>query len=136
MSEGDQATRFRRAMEAYSRGDYDAAVLDFDPAIEWSVDLSFTPDATTYHGHEGVKRCWETWAEAISGMELEIEECRGIGQDRVLAIIRARGIGAESGAPVASPRFAEVADFRDGRVVKVRVYGGVAAALEAAGLPE
>jgi ketosteroid isomerase-like protein len=136
MSQGDLATTFRRAMEAYSRGDYDAAVLDFDPAIEWSVDLSVTPDATTYHGHEGVKRFWEAWAEAISGMELEIEECRGVGQHRVLAIIRARGVGAGSGAPVASPRFAEVADFRDGRVVKVRVYGGVAAALDAGGLRE
>jgi ketosteroid isomerase-like protein len=136
MSQGDLATTFRRAMEAYSRGEYDAAVLDFDPAIEWSVDLSVTPDATTYHGHEGVKRFWETWAEAISGMELEIEECRGVGPDRVLAIIRARGTGAGSGAPVASPRFAEIADFRNGRVVKVRVYGGVAAALEAAGLRE
>jgi ketosteroid isomerase-like protein len=136
MSPGDLATTFRRAMEAYSRGDYDAAVLDFDPAIEWSVDLSVTPDATTYHGHQGVKQFWETWAEAISGMELEIEECRGVGQDRVLAIVRARGKGAGSGAPVASPRFAEIADFREGRVVKVRVYGGVAAALKAAGLRE
>ena len=136
MSQDDLATTFRHAMEAYSRGDYDAAVLAFDPAIEWSVDLSVTPDATTYHGHQGVKQFWETWAEAISGMELEIEECRGVGRDRVLAIVRARGTGAGSGAPVASPRFAEIADFRDGRVVKVRVYGGVAAALEAAGLRE
>jgi ketosteroid isomerase-like protein len=134
MSQDDLATIFRRAMEAYSRGDYNAAIGAFDPDIEWSVDLSVTPDATTYHGHEGVKRFWETWAEAISGMELEIEECRGVGQDRVLAIVRARGTGAGSGAPVASPRFAEIADFREGRVVKVRVYGGVAAALEAAGL--
>ena len=61
MSQGDLATTFRRAMEAYSRGDYDAAMRDFDPAIEWSVDLSVTPDATTYHGHQGVKRFWETW---------------------------------------------------------------------------
>ena len=136
MSQGDLATTFRRAMEAYSRGDYETAVLDFDPAIEWSVDLSVTPDATTYHGHQGVKQFWETWAEAISGMELQVEECRGVGQDRVLAIIRARGIGAGSGAPVASPPFAEIADFREGRVVRVRVYGGVAAALEAAGLLE
>jgi hypothetical protein len=38
------------------------------------------PDATTYHGHEGVKRFWEMWAEAISGMALEIEECRWLGR--------------------------------------------------------
>jgi ketosteroid isomerase-like protein len=136
MSHDDLATTFRRAMEAYGRGDYEAAMRDFDPAIEWSVDLSVTPDATTYHGHQGVKRFWEAWAEAISDMKLEIEECRGIGQDRVLAIVRSRGTGAGSGVPVASPRYAEIADFRDGRVVRVRLYGGVAAALEAAGLQE
>jgi ketosteroid isomerase-like protein len=99
MSQDDLATFVRRAMEAYSRGDYDAAVVDFDPAIQWSVHTSLVPDATTYHGHEGVKRFWETSAEAISGMALEIEECRCVGQNRVLAITRAHGTGAGSGAP-------------------------------------
>jgi ketosteroid isomerase-like protein len=124
----------RRGMEAYSRGDYEAALVGFDPAIEWSVHESLVPDATTYHGHEGVKRFWETWAEAISGMALEIEECRRVERDRVLAIIRAHGSGAGSGAPVASGRFAQIADFRDGCVVRVRLYGNVAYALEAEGL--
>jgi ketosteroid isomerase-like protein len=112
---------FRRGMEVYSRGDYEAAAVDFDPAIEWSVHASLAPDATTYHGHEGVKRSWEAWAEAISGMALEIEECRRVGQNRVLAIARAHGTGAGSGAPVASRRFAQIADFRNGRVVRVRL---------------
>jgi ketosteroid isomerase-like protein len=134
MSQDDQAMRFRRGMEAYSRGDWQAAVVGFDPAIEWSVDPSVAPDATTYHGHEGVRQFWETWAEAISGMELEIEECRCVGQDQVLAITRAHGTGAGSGAPVASGRFAQIADFRDGRVVRVRLYGNVTSALEAVGL--
>jgi ketosteroid isomerase-like protein len=136
MSQENLATIFRHAMEAYSRGDYDAAVVGFDPAIEWSVHASLVPDATTYHGHEGVKRFWKTSAEAISGMELEIEECRCVGQDRVLAIARAHGTGAGSGAPVASRRFAQIVDFRDGRVVRVRLYGRVASALEAVGLRE
>jgi ketosteroid isomerase-like protein len=136
MSQDDLATIFRRGMEAYSRGDYEAAIVGFDPAIEWSVHASLAPDATTYHGHEGVKRFWETWAEAISGMALEIEECRCVGLNRVLAITRAHGTGAGSGAPVASGRFAQIADFRNGRVVRVRLYGGVAPALEAAGLRE
>jgi ketosteroid isomerase-like protein len=131
MSRDDEALEFRRGMEAYSRGDYDAALDGFDPDIEWSVQTSLAPDATTYHGREGVKRFWNTWAEAISGMALEIEECRRIGQNRVLAITRAHGTGAGSGAPVASRRFAQIADFRDGRVVRVRLYGNVAKALEA-----
>ena len=136
MSQENIETIFRHAMEAYSRGDYHAAVVNFDPAIEWSVHESVAPDATTYHGHSGVKQFWETWAEAISGMELEIEECRRVGPDQVLAITRAHGMGAGSGVPVASARFAQVADFRDVRVVRVRLYGGVAPALEAVGLRE
>jgi|Tabmets5t2r1_1033131.scaffolds.fasta_scaffold08973_2 ketosteroid isomerase-like protein len=132
----DLATIYRLAMEAYSRGDYDAAVVGFDPAIEWSVDASLAPDATTYHGHAGVKRFWETWAEAISGIALEIEECRCLEQDRVLAITRPHGTGLGSGAPVASRRFAQIADFRDGRVVRVRLYGNVGHALGAVRLRE
>ena len=130
----DLATIFRSSIEAYNRRAYDAAVANFDPAIEWSVDASVAPDATTYHGHEGVKRFWEAWAEAISGMELEIEECRPIGEDRVLAITRAHGLGAGSGAPVRSPQFAQVAEFRHRLVIRVRLYGDVQSALEAAGL--
>jgi len=131
MSANDLETIFRHAMEAYSRGDYDGAVVNFDPAIEWSVHESLAPDAATYLGHDGVKRFWATWAEAISGMELEIEECRRIGPDRVLAITRSHGMGAGSGVPVTSGRFAQIADFRDGRVVRVRLYGGVEPALKA-----
>jgi ketosteroid isomerase-like protein len=136
MSQDDLAMTYRRAMEAYSRGDYEAAVVGFDPAIEWSVHESLMPDATTYHGHEGVKRFWATWAEAISSVALEIEECRCIEENRVLAITRAHGKGSGSGVPVASRRFAQLVDFRDGRVVRVRLYGNAAHALEAVGLRE
>jgi ketosteroid isomerase-like protein len=136
MSHENIETIFRHAMEAYSRGDYDGALVPFDPGIEWSVHESVAPDATTYHGHGGVRRFWETWAEAISGMELKIEECRRVGPDQVLAITRAHGMGAGSGVPVASARFAQVVDFRDGRVVRVRLYAGVAPALEAVRLRE
>jgi ketosteroid isomerase-like protein len=136
MAEHDLTRSFRRGMEAYSRGDYEAALAGFDPAVEWSVHTSVVLDAATYHGHEGVRRFWETWAEAISGMALEVEECRLVTENQVLAITRAHGRGAGSGAPVASGRFAQIADFEDGRVVRVRVYGDVAHALEALGLEE
>jgi ketosteroid isomerase-like protein len=133
MTEDDLAVAWRRGMEAYSRGDYDAALEGFDPAIEWTVHSSVVLDADTYRGHEGVKRFWRTWEEVISGMALEIEECRCVGTDRVLAITRARGKGAGSGAPVASGRFAQIAEFQDGRVVRVRLYGDVKRALETLG---
>ena len=131
-AQDELAAIFRRSMDAYSRGDFDAALVDFDPEVEWIVHLSLAPDATTYHGHEGVKRFWGTWADAISGMELDVEECRLVGEGRVLAIVRALGRGAGSGAPVESPRFGQIADFRDGRIVRVQLFGSVAPALQAA----
>jgi ketosteroid isomerase-like protein len=130
VEQDDLATEFRRGMEAYSRGDYDAALAGFDPHIEWTVHASVVPDAATYHGHEGVRRFWESWEEAISGMALEVEECRLVAKDRVLAVTRAHGKGAGSGAPVESGRFAQIADFQDGLVVRVRLYGDVGRALE------
>jgi ketosteroid isomerase-like protein len=136
MSQDELAMIFRRAMEAYSRGDYEAAVVGFDRDIEWDVHPSVAPDATRYHGHEGVKRFWASWAEAFSNVVLDIEECRSVGPMRVLAITRARGMGSGSGAPVASRRFAQVADFRGDRVVRVQLYGDVRYALEAVGLSE
>jgi ketosteroid isomerase-like protein len=136
MSQENIAERFRRGMEAYNRGDYEAALAGFHPDIEWAVDADVAPDAATYRGHEGVKQFWETWGEAIKGMSLEVEECRTVAPDQVLAITRARGTGAGSGAAVASRRFAQLADYRDGQAIRVRLYGDVARALEAAGLSE
>ena len=53
----DPATSFRHAMEAYSRLDYDAAVVDFDPALEWIVDATVAPDATTLLDAGAGERC-------------------------------------------------------------------------------
>ncbi|MEA2420012.1 MAG: hypothetical protein QOE60_2218 [Thermoleophilaceae bacterium] len=82
---------FRSGMEAYSRGDYAAALSNFHPLIEWSAETDLVPDAEVYVGHAGVRRFWATWAEAIEGMTIEVEECRAVGDDSVLAITRAGG---------------------------------------------
>jgi ketosteroid isomerase-like protein len=129
----DIAASFRTGMEAYSRGDYDAAVVGFRPDIEWTVDRSVQPDATTYRGHDGVKEFWRLWADVIDDMELEIEECRALDDRLVLAVTRSRGTGTASGAQVESGRFAQLAEFEDGLVVRVRLFGDVKRALAAAG---
>ena len=119
-------------MEAYNRGEYELALAGFHPAIEWRVDADLVADPATYRGHEGVRRFWEMWGEVIEGMSLEVEECRTVAPDMVLAITRAQGTGAGSRAQVASGRFAQLAEYEDGQVVRVRLYGNVAHALRAA----
>jgi ketosteroid isomerase-like protein len=124
---------FRHGMEAYSRGDYETALEGFHPEIEWSAETDLVPDAAVYRGHEGVRRFWVAWAEVFEGLSLEVEECRALDDGWVLAVTSASGKGAGSGAP-ASGRFAQLAQFRDGLVVRVRLFGDVKRALAAAGV--
>ena len=134
MAAGDDiAQAWREGLEAYSRGDWETAVQGFHPDIEWSVEPDLGPDARVYRGHDGVRRFWEDWAEAIEGMELEIEECRALDDEWVIAVTRASGTGAGSGAAVASGSFAQLAKFRDGQVVRVHLFGDVKRALAAVG---
>ena len=121
-------------MEAYSRGDYEAALEAFHPDIEWSAETDLVPDAQVYRGHEGVRRFWAEWAEVIEGMSLEIEECRAVDDELGARRDRASGTGAGSGAAVASGSFAQLAQFRDGEVVRVRLFGDVRRARAAAGV--
>jgi ketosteroid isomerase-like protein len=134
MSPAEHERRFRQSMEAYSRGDFEAALAAFHPDIEWIPDTRIMPDPTLYRGHEGVVRFWETWAEVIDSMALEIESCRALDDSRVLAITRATGRGAGSGAAVASRSFAQLVEFEDGLAVRVRLFGDVRSALAEAGL--
>lgn len=134
MSREENERQFREGMEAYSRGDFEAAVEGFHPEVEWSVEADLVPDAAVYRGHEGVRRFWGTWAEVIEGMSIEIEECRAVDDHVVLAVTRASGTGTGSGASVASGRFAQLAEFRDGQVVRVRLFGDVGRARAVAGL--
>jgi ketosteroid isomerase-like protein len=45
MSREENARRFREGMEAYSRGDWDAALVGFHPDVEWSAETDLVPDA-------------------------------------------------------------------------------------------
>jgi ketosteroid isomerase-like protein len=134
VSREDNERKFREGMEAYSRGDYDAALVGFHPDIEWSAETDLVPDAGIYRGHEGVRRFWAEWAEVIEGMTLEIQECTAVDDEWVLAVTRSSGRGAASGVAVESGTFAQLAQFRDGEVVRVRLFGDVRHARAAAGL--
>ena len=134
MSREQNERRFREGMEAYSRGDYEAALRGFHRDIEWIAETDLWPEPEVYRGHDGVRRFWGQWAEVIEGMTLDIQQCDAIDDEWVLAVTRASGRGAGSGAAVESGSFAQLAQFREGEVVRVRLFGDVRHARAAAGL--
>ena len=125
----------REAVEAFNRGDLDAALRRMHPDIEWQT-LDTFPDAETYRGRERVREFWQTWQETFRGFRLHLEDCVPVGEHCVLATFRVSGEGAGSGVGVESPAVFQLGEVRDGLVVWVGMFSTEADALEAAGLRE
>jgi ketosteroid isomerase-like protein len=125
----------REAVEAFNGGNFDAALERVHPDVEWQTPNVF-PDAGTYRGPEGVREFFETWLDTFQGFRLHLEKCVPAGDQRVLAALRVSGEGAESGVWVESPTFFQLFEFRDGQVIRTRMFQTESEALEAAGMRE
>jgi ketosteroid isomerase-like protein len=123
----------RRCIEAFQRGDYEAAMETIDPGIEY--DLTHFPDGKVYLGHEGVREAFRIWLGTWENYKQELDELIDLGCDEVLALVRESGRGKGSGIELERPT-AGVWTLRDGKAVHIRFYPGKAEALEAAGLSE
>jgi ketosteroid isomerase-like protein len=131
----ENVERFRGAVEAVNAGDMKAALKVMHPDVEWRT-LDMFPDAGTYHSPGGVLAFFQTWLDTFKGFQLHLENCAAVGENRVLARFRVSGVGAESGAEVNSPPFFQVVEFRDGLMLRARMFQAESEALEAAGLSE
>src|SRR5262245_3897884 len=134
MSQGNVEV-VRRALEAWGRGDPKAAAELLDPEVEWSMPSNI-PEAGTYRGRDEVVRGLETFLEAWDDLAVTVEELLDAG-DRVVALVRYSGRGRESGIEVSGTNTdAQVWTIRNGKAVRVELYGGTVDALQAAGLSE
>ena len=125
----DIAKRARDGIEAFNRGDFEAAVEGFSSEIVWEVAPDLVLDAVVYEGHDGVRRFWSEWQDLFEGFEIEIVECGAVDERRVLGVIRVKGVGAGSGMSIVSPEFFQVFEFDEGEVVRVRLSPSRADAL-------
>ena len=127
---------FKRAIDAYNRGNIDAFLEGLDPEVglHGALQTMFGGEATLYRGHEGVRQWVRDIDEALADIRLELPEIRDLG-DRLVAIGRLRARGKASGAETETP-FTFLVDFKDGKMIRVRSFLDPSEALEAAGLRE
>lgn len=85
-------------------------------------------------GADGFRKGLRDIYEALGETQIEYSEIRDLGS-RTLGIGRFRARGRESGAEIDSPN-ASVADFKNGKVARIRTYFDREEALGAAGLSE
>jgi ketosteroid isomerase-like protein len=125
----------RRSLEAFTEGDYEAALSCLAPKGEWEHNIGLgTPMEGTYRGHGEVRRLWESLLEAFEYAHFDIEDMRDLG-DEALALGQMTTRGRGSGVDVVSP-FGVFAEVRDGLIVRQRFFADRSRALEAAGLRE
>ena len=131
----ENVERIREVVAAMNRGHLETALERSHPDVEWQA-LDVFPDAGTHHGREGLRAFFQTWLDTFRGFRVHLEKCEALDEDRVIAMARVSGEGAESGVEVASPPFFQLFEFRNGLLIRARMFQTEGEALEAAGLSE
>ena len=125
--------RTRDFIEAYNRRDFDAALRDFDPDVQWVLPAHQRSDSCV--GPEEVRRFWEGLDETFAELRLDPQEFVD-GGDRVAVRLRYFGRGKESGLELDTEMYHQVTTFRNGTMVRIEYVTSWPEALEAAGMSE
>jgi len=130
----ENVERGHRAIDALNRRDIDAFLAFLDPDVEFYSRIVELEGGGPYRGHAGIRSWWQSLFSISRDFHTEIEDVRGVG-DMTVARVRQRGHGVESTAPMDQMQWF-VTQWRNGKMVRVRVFVSEIEALEAAGLQE
>lgn len=116
------------------RGDFPIG-WPFDEDVEWDASDIGLPDlgVGVLRGWEGIRRFWVAWLAPWEDVSFDYE-LRDTG-DHVVALIDQR-MRARFDMNVVTGRYAQLWTFRDGQVVRWKMYRDKAEALAAVGLAE
>ena len=129
----ENVDKTRAFIDAYNRRDFDAAIRDFHPRVEWIL-----PDLMGYDsciGPSQVIRFFEGLDESWADLRLRPQEYVDAG-DRVAVRLRHYGRAKASGIELDEELFHQVGTFEDGTIVRMEYFETWAAAREAAGLDD
>ena len=116
-------------IDAYNRRDFDAAVENFDPQIDWVLPAMQGFDSAV--GPEQIKAFWQGLEETFDEFRLDPQEFVDAG-DRVAVRLRYYGRGKGSGAELDTEMYHQVATFENGTIVRLEYFTDWGQALEAA----
>jgi ketosteroid isomerase-like protein len=124
----------QRGAEAYNARDVEGVLAVLDPDVEWHdvFTMMLGGQATTVWGHRGVRALMRDQDEVFDSFHAEYSDVHDLG-DQVVAVGMLRTRGKESGAETESP-VGSVAEFKNGKITRLRTFLDPAEALEAVGL--
>ncbi len=124
----------RRGFEVFNSGDIERILAfvhtDFKAVVP--PELSTEPDS--YRGHDGIRRYFHSFQEAMDEIRFQPERFWDAGQS-VVTVVRITAKGRQTAIPV-EQHIAQVWTIRDGKPVEIRSYACLSEALNAVGLEE
>jgi ketosteroid isomerase-like protein len=120
----------RRLVDAVNRGDYKAAAADLGPELE--IDDTDIPEST---GADSFYAWLARWDQAWEDWRIADLEIRPVGDDRTISLFKMIARGKGSGIEL-TREDAVVANFRNGKIVRLAYYNDQGEALKAVGLEE
>jgi ketosteroid isomerase-like protein len=130
MSE-ENVDKTREFIEAYNRRDFDAAIENFDPKVDWVLPAH--QDFDSCRGPAQIIRFWEGLDETFDELRLDPQEFVDAG-DKVAVRLRFFGRGKGSGIEIDTEMYHQVTTFSDGLIVRFDYVTSWQEALDLAGV--
>jgi ketosteroid isomerase-like protein len=122
-----------RAFDAFNRRDLDAFLALMDGGVE--VFTVLVPMEGGYHGHDGVRRWWDSWLDTVPDLRADLVEVRDVGDGLAVAAVRIHGRGGGSEVPFEATLWF-TGRWQRGKCVWWSSFRTRAEALEAVGLSQ
>jgi ketosteroid isomerase-like protein len=124
----------RRVNAAFNSGDMGRILALMDPDFETTVGPDLSPEPDTYRGHDGIRRYFDSFREAMSEIRFDADRFRE-ADGRVIVAVRLRARGRFTGIAV-EQRLGQVWTISGGKALRLSSYPSYRAALRAAGAGE
>jgi ketosteroid isomerase-like protein len=121
----------RRAIAAINARDIDA----YGACCTENVELLLPMAGAEYLGDHGIRRFFTDIEDIGPDFRIEVQRVQAIGDSNVLAFLRVGSTGRASGIVIGAES-ANVYDFIDGKISRVRIFLDRDEALKAVGLAE
>ncbi len=131
MTEHENVATIRSLYDAFGRGDIPYILDRLHPDVEWHAPATVPFSKGLCRGPEEVAQFFTGMAEHVAEPSVETHEFLAVG-DRVVALLRFRGRGKESGLPFDAPE-AHIWRLTEGKVVEEQTYADTAAIVQALG---
>jgi uncharacterized protein len=120
----------KQGYEALAGGGFEDWLPFFDPDFEMVTPAALASEPGTYRGHDGVRRWWQEFYEAMEDVWLEPHDFHEVGELVVVPFtIHARG---RSTGLMTEQRAVQIWHLRDGRAIRLELFGELGEALAAA----